>query len=151
VVGGGEGEREARRRAGGAPEIRFTGWQDDAAVARWYRGCRALLFPADEDFGIAPVEAMASGRPVVAYGRGGAVETVGDGEPPRAGSGPVRVTGGVLFPEQTVDSMVEGIRLLESESFDREAIRARAERFDREVFRTRIREAVGAPDGGGIP
>src|SRR5262245_39977326 len=75
VVGTGPEERRLRPLAG--PHVEFLGWRDDADVADLYARCRALIFPAIEDFGITPLEAMASGRPVIALGRGGALETVG--------------------------------------------------------------------------
>ena len=80
----------------------FRGRVDDAGVAAAMSECRALIFPGEEDFGITPLEANASGRPVIAYGAGGALETVRDG-----------VTG-VLFGAQTADSLAEGVRRAEA-------------------------------------
>ena len=87
------------RRAAG-PTINFLGYQPDAVVRDHYRRCRAFLFPAEEDIGLTPIEAQASGRPVIAYGRGGALETVDGfpvGDPPR----PEAATG-VFFAQQSV-------------------------------------------------
>ena len=142
VVGGGQRERFIRDLAGRSRWIRFVGWQSRDNLASYYRRCRALLFPADEDFGIAPLEAMASGRPVVAFGKGGVLESIAKGEALEGSTGPVRVTGGVLFPEQSVESLIEGIRLFESDEFDGEPLRRRAEEFDREIFKERLKEAI---------
>src|SRR5262249_23512 len=74
IIGSGQDERRLRALAG--PTVRFLGWQPDAVVRDHLRRCRALLFPGEEDFGIVPLEAQACGAPVIAYGRGGATETV---------------------------------------------------------------------------
>jgi glycosyltransferase involved in cell wall biosynthesis len=133
VVGSGP---EARRLAAMAgPTVEFLGWRGDAEVAQLYARCRALLFPAMEDFGIVPLEAMAAGRPVVAYGVGGATETVvglaeGADAPPT----------GVFFREQTVEALVGAVGTLERNArrFEPKALRARAETFDRPLFRDRV-------------
>jgi glycosyltransferase involved in cell wall biosynthesis len=140
VVGSGQEGKRLRRGAGA--DVEFRGWAEDGEMARLFAGARALLFPGEEDFGIIPVEAMASGCPVVAYGRGGALETVGRGADPGslarvAAGGEAVVPGGALFGEQSPEGLVRAIRLLESESFDPAALRAQAgpfaaERFDRE-------------------
>jgi glycosyltransferase involved in cell wall biosynthesis len=140
VVGTGPEERRLRAMAG--PAVEFLGWRDDAAVAGLYRRCRALLFPGLEDFGIVPLEAMASGRPVIAYGAGGALETVvppGGDEPPT----------GVLFAEQTVEALIGAMRRYEDEAdrFVPKALRARAEQFDRPRFKERIAACLAAHAG----
>ena len=126
----GVGPEMQRLRALAGRNVTFLGWRDDAEVAELYARCRAFVFPGLDDFGIAPVEAMASGRPVVAYGRGGATETVIDG-----------VTG-ILYDEQTDAALAGAIEELMSRSFDAAACRAQAERFDSSIFRTRIAGAV---------
>ncbi len=143
IVGGGQRERIIRDLVSGSRWVEYVGWREPEELASYYRRCRALLFPADEDFGITPLEAMASGRPVVAYGRGGALESLSDltsGPPPARTT---RVEGGVLFPEQNVESMMEGIELLETEEFDPVALRRRAERFDRDRFKEKVQEFIG--------
>ena len=120
----GTGEQLARLRARAGPTVRFLEWQSDEEIAGYYSRCRALLFPGLEDFGITPLEAMASGRPVVAYGKGGATETVIDGKT------------GILFQEQTVDALCAAIDRLErrEKQFDPTALRAHANQFSREAF-----------------
>jgi glycosyltransferase involved in cell wall biosynthesis len=112
------------------PTVEFLGQLSDEEVADLLARCRGFLFPGLEDFGIAPVEAQAAGRPVVAYGRGGAAETVVDG-----------VTG-VLFHEQTVDGLVAGIRDFEAHRIDPAVCRRNAERFSAGLFREQVRLAV---------
>ena len=131
VVGTGPEERRLRALAG--PTVELLGWRDDARTAELYARCRALLFPPLEDFGITPLEAMAAGRPVIAYGQGGARETVvppGEGEPPT----------GLFFDRQTVDALIDAIRRFESDAqaFEPKALRRRAEAFDRPLFKERV-------------
>jgi glycosyltransferase involved in cell wall biosynthesis len=108
------------------PNVTFTGWCDDRQLEREYAGCRALIFPGEEDFGIVPVEAMATGKPVIAYGVGGAAETVLEGET------------GLFFGEQSVASLTETVTRLTAMEFSPERIRARALEFDRPLFSRRI-------------
>jgi glycosyltransferase involved in cell wall biosynthesis len=98
-----------------------------------------LLFPGEEDFGIIPVEAMAAGCPVVAYGRGGALETVGRGADPAAlarveAGGVAAVPGGVLFGTASAESLVEAMRLCASRTWDARALHRLAEPFAPEHF-----------------
>ena len=131
----GTGPEEARLRAIAGPSVEFLGWRSDAEVADLYAGCRAVLFPSVEDFGIVPLEAMASGRPVIALGVGGAAETV----VPLDASDDAAPTG-VFFHEQSVPALIEAMRTFERDEarFDPKALRARAEPFDRPIFRDRI-------------
>lgn len=139
VVGTGPEMPGLKRLAG--PSVEFAGWQDDAKLAGWYAGCRALWFPGLEDFGIVPLEAMASGRPVLAYAAGGALETVVGLDDPEG-----RAPTGVLFAEQSAEGLIGAVRRLEAEgSGIRPAdCRARAGAFDLPRFRNEIRAAVEA-------
>jgi glycosyltransferase involved in cell wall biosynthesis len=133
VVGAGP---EARRLAAMAgPTVEFLGWRSDAEVARLYARCRALLFPARDEFGIVPLEAMAAGRPVIAYAAGGAVETVVSLDAP----GDAAPTG-LFFHEQTVEAVMDAVARLDRDlpRFEPKALRAHAEAFDRPLFRDRI-------------
>src|SRR5262245_40375538 len=131
IVGWGPEERRLRALAG--PGVEFLGRRSDPEVAELYRRCRAVLFPGVEDFGIVPLEAMAAGRPVIAFGAGGALETV---IPP----GGERPPTGLFFDAQTVDALAEAMRRLESGAvaFDPKTLRARAEEFDRPRFKARM-------------
>jgi len=128
LVIAGSGATAAMRRAAG-PNVAFLGAVDDDILTRLLSECRALVFPGVEDFGIVPLEALASGRPVIAYGRGGALETVIDGQT------------GFLFDAQTPEALMAAVQRMETsqESFDPRTLRAFAEGFDRQVFRSRLR------------
>ena len=130
----GSGPMESRWRAKSPPNVTWLGRLDDAAVAREMSRCRAFIIPCEEDFGITPLEAMASGRPVVAFGRAGALETV-------VGPGTSRPATGVFFDEQTPDSLLAAFDRLERDldSFDPDNLRARALEFDRPIFIERLR------------
>jgi glycosyltransferase involved in cell wall biosynthesis len=128
VVGAGRDRSRLEGMAG--PTVRFTGRVSDGQVYRYLADCRAFIFPGEEDFGIAPVEAMAAGRPVIAYAGGGALDTVVDG-----------VTG-QLFSPQTVDALGEALTGFDPHAYDREAIRAHAAAFDTRSFQRRFAEYV---------
>jgi glycosyltransferase involved in cell wall biosynthesis len=130
----GEGEELKRLRAIAGPTVEFTGWKSNEEIRNYYAGCRAVLFPGEEDFGIVPVEAMATGKPVVAFARGGALETVLETQELRTG---------VLFHQQTVDALVGALRKVRETEFDAAAMRSFALSFDREVFKARIMAYVG--------
>jgi glycosyltransferase involved in cell wall biosynthesis len=104
------------------PNIEFLGWQSDEANRDLYRRCRSLIFPGEEDFGIVPVEAQACGRPVVAYGKGGLLETV------------VENVTGVFFREQTEESLLAAIETCAGRKWDLSAIRKNTERFAPQEF-----------------
>jgi glycosyltransferase involved in cell wall biosynthesis len=137
VAGTGQEERALRSMTGG--EVEFCGWVDGPGLAQLYAGARALLFPGEEDFGITPVEAMASGCPVIALGRGGAVETVGRDLTPEArarlaAGESVIAEGGVLFGRQSVEGLKDAIGLFESRPFDPARLRAQATPFSAAAF-----------------
>jgi glycosyltransferase involved in cell wall biosynthesis len=125
VIGGGEMLQEIRRLAG--PTIEVMGSQPFDVLKYHYARCRALIFPGEEDFGMVPVEAMASGRPVVALGRGGATETVRDG------------VSGVFFAEQTIEAIAAAVARVSNFEVDSEKIAAHAEQFGKEQFFQKMR------------
>ena len=128
VIGDGSERRRLQKVAG--PNIRFLGTVPRSRVRDHMRSCRGLIYPGKEDFGITPVEAQSTGRPVVAFGAGGARESVVDG-----------VTG-VLFEEQSAEALSEAVTACAARTFDREAIRQHALQFDRDVFSRKITEFV---------
>jgi len=132
VVGAGEEYQWLRRIAG--KTVSFLGPLSDEEVREQYARCRALLFPGEEDFGIVPVEAQASGRPVIAFGKGGARDTLicADQDGPAA----PKLSTGVFFGEQRADSLVEAILKFEAveHHFSPPFIRAHAEQFDKKHF-----------------
>ena len=136
VIGTGQAERSLKAAAG--PRVEFLGWQSDEAIRDHFRRCRALLFPGVEDFGIVPVEAMACGTPVIAFGQGGATETV---VPPGAWHPPT----GLWFPEQTAESLIDAIERFERQhdTFDPAHLRRRAETFDTSRFEREFFGYVG--------
>jgi glycosyltransferase involved in cell wall biosynthesis len=141
VVGDGPERRnlEAVARAASAVgAIDFTGRVAEAEKFRLLAGARALLFPGEEDFGIVGVEALATGVPIVALGRGGMLDIVG-GTRTLLAPGAVRAPGGVLVGEQTADAMAQGIKALEGQPLnDRAAYRELASRFSTPRFRRRM-------------
>jgi glycosyltransferase involved in cell wall biosynthesis len=121
---GGDGRDRASLEALAGPSVRFLGRVPDKELGPLMARCRAFIFPGLEDFGITPVQAMAAGRPVIAYAGGGAMDYVVEG-----------VTG-TFFHEQTPQSLAESIGRLDDSAFDPVLIRAHAERFDVQVFKS---------------
>jgi glycosyltransferase involved in cell wall biosynthesis len=128
VIGGGEMLDEIRRIAG--PTVTVMGPQPFDVLRNHYARCRALIFPGEEDFGMVPVEAMASGRPVIAFGKGGAVETVAAG------------TTGIFFNEQSVEAISAAIGSLADLPLDSAEIAKHAEQFGRAQFLQKMREHI---------
>ena len=112
--------------------VYLLGWVDDERAVQLYSECRALIFPGVEDFGIVPLEAMASGKPVIAYAAGGALETVVD-----------EVTG-LFFKEQTTDALCDAVERFEKKEadFDPDAIREHSLKWDLSLFKERFRSFV---------
>ena len=135
----GQGPEGRRLQALAGPDVEFLGAVSDEDVRRLYQGARAVLLPGEEDFGIVPVEAQACGRPVVALGRGGALETVRDGET------------GVLVGEPSPEAFADAITRLERLTIDPERVRAHALQFSRarflEEFTQQVTDLLSAPVG----
>jgi len=110
--------------------IEFLGRVSDDELPRYYAECKAIIFPQEEDFGIVPVEAMAAGRPVIAFRAGGVLETVIEGET------------GLFFEEQTPESLAEAVKSFDETKFDPEKIRRHAEKFDKSVFKDQISRLI---------
>jgi glycosyltransferase involved in cell wall biosynthesis len=128
-IAGTGSEMESLRRVA-RPNVEVLGRVSDAELAELYSRCMALVFPQEEDFGIVPLEAMAAGRPVIAYRAGGALETVREGET------------GVFFDRQEPDSLVEAVRKFDPGDFDPRSIRRHALRFDSAVFKEKFSRYV---------
>jgi glycosyltransferase involved in cell wall biosynthesis len=128
IVGSGPDAPRLKRLAGSTVE--FLGYVPDEALPTLYRDATAFLYPTYEDAGIALLEAQACGTPAVAFGRGGALDTVIDGET------------GILFKKQDLESLHVALKRLEGMRFDPEKLRAHARKFSSERFRGRLREIV---------
>ena len=134
VIGAGPALDQLKSGAGSSVE--FVGRVSDAEVERLASTCRALIFPGEEDFGMAPLELAAAGRPTIAYRAGGAIETVIDG-----------VTG-VFFDAQTPEALMDAVLRFEQQSWDPQVIRQHAEGFSIEVFRQKFAKflrRIGTP------
>jgi glycosyltransferase involved in cell wall biosynthesis len=138
LVVAGDGPERRRLEAMATPNVRFVGHQDRAGLGALLSGAQALIFPAEEDFGILPVEAQACGTPVIAYGRGGALESLRgtDCDEPT----------GLFFPEQTPEAVLAALADFERDTtrFTAAACRKNAERFATERFRRELRAVVDA-------
>lgn len=133
IIGIGRDRARLERLAG--PTIEFLGWLPDEQVQRYLARCQALIHPGAEDFGLTPLEAQASGRPVIAYGAGGALMSVIDG-----------VTG-LFFHERSPHALAEVLATFQPEHFDPQVIRRHAEAFDIACFQRRIAEFIAAKTG----
>ena len=128
VVGDGSDRDRLARLAG--PNVELRGRVDDSELDALYGRCHAVIHPALDDFGIVPVEAMAAGRPVVAFAEGGAADSITDGE------------GGVVFTQPSPEAVAAAIDRLEQTRFDPARLRALARRFDRDTFERRFADYV---------
>ncbi len=131
VVGEGPERKRLERIAGGT--VQFKGSLTPEELIGLYQRCRAFLYAGEEDFGITPVEAQASGRPVIAFGRGGILDTVIP-----SGQNPT----GVFFYEQTAESLMKALREFDPDRYDPSFIRFNAERFSREKFTSQMIEFI---------
>ncbi|HMO04443.1 MAG TPA: glycosyltransferase [Kiritimatiellia bacterium] len=128
----GAGTEFERLSAAAGPTVRLLGWQPDDVIRDHYRRCRSLIFPGEEDFGIVPVEAMACGTPVVAFGQGGVTETVVNG------------TTGLFFHAQTADALAQASAAATDHPWDHNAIRTHAERFGQQAFINGLAASIDA-------
>lgn len=134
IIGKGPEMKQLKKRS--KNNIEFLGYLNDKEMSGYYSKCKAFIFPSEEDFGITPLEAMASGRPVIAFGVGGALETVIRGET------------GMFFDEQTPDSIIETLKNFHPESFNPKKIRDHALRFDKNNFKEKIKRYIGEKYSG---
>ncbi len=128
IIGTGNQEKKLRRIAD--RNIEFLGMVPEKELLNYYRYAKGFVFPQVEDFGITPLEAMAHGCPVIAYAKGGGLETVEDGK------------SGLFFHQQTVDGLKRAIHNFERKVFDPEAVRAQAEKFHEKVFKEKLKAFV---------
>jgi glycosyltransferase involved in cell wall biosynthesis len=139
IIGAGPEETVLRRMAG--PTVEFLGSVSDAELRENLAGCRALLFPGEEDFGIVPVEAQSFGKPVVAYASGGVLETVRGVYPNEA---ELENPTGIFFREKSLSGLTKAILQFEAREheFRPELIREHSQQFDRAIFKQRISEFI---------
>ena len=126
----GQGPEKSALQAKAKGNIEFLGFLSDEEIKKYYREAKAFIFAAEEDFGIVPIEAMASGRPVIAYEAGGSCETVVEGKT------------GVFFPEQTKESLILAVNNFDAKLFHPEEIRKYAEKFSKERFQKEFIEII---------
>lgn len=128
----GEGEEMENLKKMATSSTKLTGWVSDEEKFEYLANARALIFPGEEDLGIVPIEAMAAGKPVLAYKKGGLLETVVDGKT------------GLFFDEQTVSSLEEALArfITNEQQFNWQEIRKHAEQFSYEVFENKIKQLV---------
>ena len=128
VIGTGPDTERLKSLAG--PTITFTGRVSDEELVKQAQSAKAFLFPNEEDFGMAAVEALAAGTPVVAYKKGGALDIIQEGET------------GVFFEKQTVDSLAEAMQRIEKMNFLPATLHRKAKRFDKSLFRTKLSKII---------
>lgn len=130
IVGTGREERRLKKMAG--PTIEFLGFVGDRGTAELYRNCRAFIFPGAEDFGITPVEAMSFGKPVIAFGQGGALETIISGKT------------GTFFDQETPGSLMNALRSFDPKDYKAKDCIAQAKKFSKQRFQREFRKFVEA-------
>lgn len=129
IIGDGPQRKELIKLA--HSNVVLLGRQPDEVIEDYYSRCKAFIFPGEEDFGITPLEAMASGKPVVAYARGGALESVVEGKT------------GVFFHQQSESSLLDAVRKTDLIEWDMDVIRDHAQEFDASVARSKLRAYIG--------
>jgi glycosyltransferase involved in cell wall biosynthesis len=138
IFGDGPDAKRLKKLAGDSQNIEFLGRVEEEELAQLYSNCNAFIHPQTEDFGITPVEAMASGRPVIAYEKGGATETIIDGET------------GVFFKEQTKESLLRAVNKYYETRFSPQKIKDHASQFSKEVFTEKIKQYLQQQTGKNI-
>jgi len=128
IIGSGSEEKKLKTQA--KENIKFLGRASDKELYENLKSARAVVFPSEEDFGIVPVESMACGTPVIAYGAGGAAETVIPG------------ISGEFFSEQTPEALIKVIKNFKPENYKFEELRRQAEKFSAEIFRKKFKKTV---------
>lgn len=128
IIGTGGWKKELEKMAG--PTIEFLGDVSDQELKKHYTNCRALIFPAVEDFGLVVVEAQTFGKPVIALRKGGALDTIQEGKT------------GVFFDEQSVMALIDAIKVFEKQKFNPQDMKKQAERFNEKRFRQEIAKLV---------
>lgn len=132
IVAGDGPERKKLEKVAG-PTVRFVGRVPDEAIPALYAGCKAFLFPGEEDFGITPLEASAAGRPVIAYGKGGVLDSIIPNET------------GLFFEQQSIDSLITALNNFETAgdtAWNMDKLKAHAQGFSEERFRNRIKAYI---------
>ncbi|WP_028553103.1 glycosyltransferase [Paenibacillus sp. UNC451MF] len=128
IIGDGYDRNRLQKLAG--PTVQLLGYQSDEVISKYYSNCKAFILAGEEDFGITPLEAQANGKPVIAFGKGGALETVVDGKT------------GIFFYEPTANSLVQAINRYNSISFNPHMIRQHANQFNELRFKEEIRSFI---------
>ena len=137
----GEGSEKNSLTKMALKNIEFLPWQKQVRLKEYYSNCRALVFPGEEDFGIVPVEAQACGKPVIAFGRGGALETVAGKFSEEIKSTDTKLTG-IFFREQTTTSLAEAIKKSQEIEFEPHFARQNSLKFDIKIFKEKIQSFV---------
>jgi glycosyltransferase involved in cell wall biosynthesis len=132
IIGTGPFRQELEKLSGGNKKIEFLGRVSDEELKRYYAGCKALIFPGEEDFGISPLEAQALGKPVIAFAKGGALETV------------INEETGLFFNVDNEDSLINALNyfIKIEDKFDSRKIRNHALKFDKEIFKANFKEYI---------
>ncbi|HEX7586604.1 MAG TPA: glycosyltransferase, partial [Patescibacteria group bacterium] len=128
IIGRGPEMKKLKKLAG--PTIEFLGRVPDEKIAEYYAKCRAFIFPQEEDFGIVAIEAMASGRPIIAYRAGDVVENMEEGK------------AGIFFDKQTPEDIITAVEKFKETDYDPNYIREKAKKFDRNIFKARIKDYI---------
>ncbi len=128
IIGEGPEEKGLKKISG--PNVKFLGRLSDKETREYYQNCRAFIFPQEEDFGIAPIEAMAAGKPVIAYKGGGALESVKEG------------ISGIFFERQEPADLIKALKRFKSHKFEPKRICEEAHRFDKRIFKNKIKEFI---------